>query len=763
MKRFISLTTAFLCVFAVICVIGCKKKSDIAPNNGGGTPTPAEVDYFVDVDFLPKIETDGGLAPRLMANYNDEVVMIELRPHADTLIETVLFLCPNNQACMLCGNDSRMIYAEYDMETNTTSNNILLVTQMADTALLLTKCVIDWNTNSITTGDMMVLPINNKITKNRYKGHDEDIRIQFYNNFVIPLSKELDKVQNAYDFFGSPAGSMIACINSIYSTAAPIILFSDEPELIVENMEYPTTMGVGQAAQVGILRLFPQNLSDMASRIIAGISWYLSGGNGSVNDYEGGLGGSNGIDWGSFFYQGYKTTTISQSTEPEPMYILSLNVSRITENSAYLDGHIYYNSGITPAEMGYVYKLDGGPENIVEDMDFHGMPINGLQKATKYTAYAYAKSIMGDRVISPAVTFWTLGFEAFPNSLTFPAEGDTKYVSLLYSEEDITDIELTSCPSWCNIEIDNLGLIAVTVGATEEPRNGTIIITGHSNALGSVTGNITVTQNGANQSGFFAGTPFYNYGWWITGGPYNHTWTYIRRNKENGTYYNETHTETEHYDDYGECGYFLNDSLHYPAAYMDGFIFKDNSIEIIDEGEIIHCLNGVAFNTNLIPYYSENNYEGEITVSGYFINNNTFCLKIQANYTHHTTGYPYGWINVRHTLEEVNVFSIDPNTNSLSLDADRSENWNAIDFSNNYTGLIKSDHVEEYHGTGGQWDYPYGKNNIVNQVNNTKNYKRFPTILKKKQESCKYYQVDAVMPEALISKFSLISDNFWNH
>ena len=497
MKRLISLTTTFLCIITIICVIGCKKKSDITPNNGGGeTPTPVEADFFVDVDFLPKIETNGELAPRLMANYNDEVVMIELRPYTDTLIETVLFLCPDNKACMLCGNDTRLIYAEYDLETYTPSNDVILVTSKADTALLITKCIMDWSTNTMMTGDMMILPINNNTKNGKTKGHDEDIRVHFYNNFVIPLSKEFDKVQSFFGSWGSPAGSMIACINSIYSTAAPIIMFSDEPELLVENMEYPTTMGIGQAAQVGILRLFPQNLSEMASRIISGLSWYLNGGSGEVNNYGGGSGGSNALSYANILCQANSVISVSTLADPEPMYSLSLNVSNITENSAYLRGNIYYNSGTTPAEMGYVYQVSGGPEYTEEDMGFHGKTINGLQKATKYTAYAYAKSIMGDRVISPAVTFWTLGFEAFPNSLTFPAEGDTKYVSLSYSEGDISGWEVTSGPSWCSVTKDGDKVFDVTVGTTTETRSGTITVTGYSNALGSVTERIAVTQTG---------------------------------------------------------------------------------------------------------------------------------------------------------------------------------------------------------------------------------------------------------------------------
>ena len=55
--------------------ISCKKDE---------TPDPNNADFFIDVDFLPESETNGEVAPRLMANFNDEMVMIEIRPSADS-------------------------------------------------------------------------------------------------------------------------------------------------------------------------------------------------------------------------------------------------------------------------------------------------------------------------------------------------------------------------------------------------------------------------------------------------------------------------------------------------------------------------------------------------------------------------------------------------------------------------------------------------------------------------------------------------------
>lgn len=476
----------------LLCMVSCKKED-------GETPNPAEKDFFIDVDFLPKTETNGALAPRLMVNFNDEAVMIELRsPSASTPLESVLFLYPDNKAMMMCGNDNLMVCAEYDMETLAPSDDVLLVTQMDDNALLLTKCVMDWNTNTITKGDQMILPIDGTGKKRTGKGgDDDDMRWFFFNHFIKPLTEKLDQFESFCDIFPVPQGIVVTYIKTIISTAVPIILFSDDPESFIDAMEYPITSYTETAVQTGVLHFAPQDVSDMSSRILAGIGWYTSGGHGTVDENEGN-GEASKLPFSTFYSQSSNATyAASQISALDPVYIVNLNVSNITENSAYLRGSFQFgntSSSITPIEMGYIYKVSGGDEHTVEDMHFYGKTISGLHKATKYTAYAYARSIMGDMVLSPAVTFKTLGFEAFPSSLSFPAEGDTKFVALSYSEEDITSWEITSKPSWCTTIIDDFGLLAVTVGASTETRSGTITITAHSNTLGSVTESVEIIQ-----------------------------------------------------------------------------------------------------------------------------------------------------------------------------------------------------------------------------------------------------------------------------
>lgn len=456
-------------------------------------------DFFIDVDFLPESETNGKVAPRLMANFNDEMVMIEIRPSADSLVETILFLCQDHEAYMMCGNENLMVFAPYDMETDTPSRDMLLVTHMDDNALVLTKGFMDWNTNTMATGDMMVLPIDG--SKNgSIRGGYKDMRVHFMNHLVKPVTEELERAENFCGFFGKQAKLVFMSLKYIVSTTIPIYLFSDDPELLKEQMEYPIILGTAQGVQAGLIRLLPKNMREAVSRGVAFLSWHLGGGYGKVDDYEEESGGENALMWGNYLCQGYQTTTISTPAVPSPMFVVNLNVGNVTENSAYLKGSYRFGStsSITPVEMGYIIKISGGSEHTEYDMNFQGITLSGLQKATKYTAFAYVKSVMGDRVLSPGVTFWTLGFEAFPTSLTFPTEGDTKSVALSYSDEDITSWDITSKPSWCIITKNGDKMFDVKVGKSTEARSGTIIVTAHSNTLGNVTENIEVTQLGAN-------------------------------------------------------------------------------------------------------------------------------------------------------------------------------------------------------------------------------------------------------------------------
>lgn len=492
-KRYLTILSfaTLLCVM-LLGVVSCKKDD---------TPSSNKADFFIDAAFLPESETNGEAAPRLVVNFNDEAAMIELRrPTNGSPMESVLLLCPDNEAIMLCGNDSLMVCASYDMETYTPSHDVLIVTPMDENSLLLTKGFMNWNTNTLTTGDMMVLPLEETAKSHRRNGNDDIdgfTRKFFFNHFVKPLAEKFDQVESFCGVFGIQGGIAFTYIKATITTGLTTILYSDDPEELYDATEYSVTNWTGSVVQDGILNLLPEKYSEVASRFFSILSWHEDGGHGKVNDYV----GEENDDFSYTTFWGQSTNAAESAgviAIHPPAYHVNLDVSNVTENSAYLKGRFQYTSSITPVEMGYIFKISGGPEHIEQDMNFQGRTVSDLQKATKYTAFAYVKNAFGDRVLSPGVSFWTLGFEAFPNSLTFPAEGDTKYVGLCYSHDDITSWDITSKPSWCSTAIDELGLLAVTVGASTVSRSGTIIIKAHSNALGTITENLEVTQLGAN-------------------------------------------------------------------------------------------------------------------------------------------------------------------------------------------------------------------------------------------------------------------------
>lgn len=500
------LTFATLLCMMLFGAVSCKKD---------GTLDPDKADFFIDVDFLPETETNGEVAPRLMANFNDEMVMIELRPNADTLIETVLFLCQDHEAYMMCGNKELMVLAPYDLETNTPSRDVLLVTPIDDDALVLTKGFMDWNTNTMVTGDMMVLPIDDNFKSyGKSGGTDGEIREFFFNHLVKPLAKSFEKVEGYCGFFGSRAKLVFSYIRITTVTGLTNILYSDDPAELASHMEQVITTETASGVQSGVLNSFPRKYHEMASKIIAAREWYRDDGHGKVNNYEGGVGGNNVFHYGSLYHRAYNMTKISTPAVPSPPFIVNLNVENVTENSAYLKGSYRNTSNITPVRMGYIIRESDGFEHTQQDMNFNGVNVMGLQKATKYTAFAYVQS-MGNRVLSPGVPLWTLGFEASPSSLTFPAEGDTQSVDLSYSPEDITRWDITSKPSWCNITKNGDRTFSVKVGKSKEMRSGTITVTGYSNALGNVTWDVTVTQLSANgwdgTAWLFTGTLTTNY------------------------------------------------------------------------------------------------------------------------------------------------------------------------------------------------------------------------------------------------------------
>ena len=343
-RRLTNLSFATLLCVILLGASSCKKDD---------TPNSNKADFFIDVAFLPESETNGEVAPRLVVNFNDEAAMIELRrPSTGTPMETVLLLCPDHEAMMLCGNDSLMVCAAYDMETYTPSHDVLIVSPIDDNTLLLTKGFMNWSTNTLTTGDMMVLPVDDNSKNRENRGDiDGEIRGFFFNRFVKPLAEKFDKVESFCGVFGIQGGIAFTYIKTTITTGLTTILYADDPEGLYDATEFSVTMWASQVAQDGILSFVQDKYSEVASRILALSDWHSDGGHGKVNDYVGGNGDEHNIPGATQYLQAYDMVAISTSGAPTPMYIVNLNVGNVTENTAYLRGSYRFVNGLSEGQL----------------------------------------------------------------------------------------------------------------------------------------------------------------------------------------------------------------------------------------------------------------------------------------------------------------------------------------------------------------------------------------------------------------------------
>lgn len=693
-KHYSSLLSLAALLCAMLCITSCKKDDNEIPD-------PENADFFIQANYLAKDKTDGDLAPRLVVNYNDELVMVELWQIDDAPLETILLLAPDHQAMLLSGDEKQLAYIAYDLQTDTPSDEVLLVAPLDDNNLLLTLGTMDWNTNTLTKGDMMVLPIDGS-SKNRGDDLDSENREFFFNHLIKVISENFDKVT---DYIPGTFGSALSAFGNFISVGMTVNLYNDKPLELLDHSEYFVTNTVDGKVKSGILEYVPTSLSEATEALLKAYNWFKDDGNGKVNDYPGEAEG--GVT--PYIRSLTRSTTVcndSQPGVPPVLYHLNLQVTNITETSAFFKGNFRFGgSSILPSQMGYVFKISGGPEHTEEDMEFHGKNITGLQKATKYTAYAYAIG-NGQRVVSPSVTFWTLGFEAFPDELNFPRQGDTKYVGFSYSHDDIGGWEVTSCPQWCTYTIDDLGLLAVTAGETEDERSGIITVKANSYALGTVTQNIAVTQEG---KGFFTGTPFENTNWNIVHLAGQSVENGVRRVSEwhynsNGgyyTYHNESYSETETEEN----------------NLMPIFTHKKLYLAKTDEGEIyfsfvkdtIYCTIVYEDQSSTMPFINGiENEDQKATIYRYFDGDNVFCIKAKSEQIYdHISGSSYSH-KYKFSSETIYKFKINAG-NRCAVEYTSSVSYETLNHGSEYTGPLQYTINTTLSGSGTYGPYVEGE------------------------------------------------------
>ncbi len=176
------------------------------------------------------------------------------------------------------------------------------------------------------------------------------------------------------------------------------------------------------------------------------------------------------------------------------------------------------------------------------------------------------------------------------------------------------------------------------------------------------------------------------------------------------TYHTESYSDSNNGND-NMSPVFRNNTLVYTnnSANQSAFDFRGDSIYMTIKMEGIEGTIGVL---NEIAYsYNEENVHTEVSVSRWFSNKNTFCLKIVFENTI-TENYGSEWQQTIKTgAESVSTFSIDSTSNKCSFDTHETSYIDVPQYPDFYEGMLHQNTVTTYHGMG-TWAHG-AKNEII--------------------------------------------------
>ena len=161
--------------------------------------------------------------------------------------------------------------------------------------------------------------------------------------------------------------------------------------------------------------------------------------------------------------------------------------------------------------------------------------------------------------------------------------------------------------------------------------------------------------------------------------------------------------------------------------------FKGDSIiiEYHISGQAFHlrCRNNVAIDIKCLPF-SYDDIDGTVTFSRYFVDENTFCIKVVEDYmcTYQTSTNYWKTEN----CEEVSIIELKILNNNQCIYNQNDQGHMTSNYGNAYTGIIQENISIEGHGSG-TWEYGV-KDKTINQGNNPADFMLFPTIPMRKQK-----------------------------
>lgn len=239
--------------------------------------------------------------------------------------------------------------------------------------------------------------------------------------------------------------------------------------------------------------------------------------------------------------------------------------------------------------------------------------------------------------------------------------------------------------------------------------------------------------------GYFTGTPFNNTSWNV---PYTMETTgsktyrkseyhYVPNGGSYYTYYNENQPVNESSSGVIKPSFKDNTLSLYAGSTIE---FQGDSIifrSFYDGEEYVesYC-NNIA--TNMHDLGFSNAYEGTVKYNRYFVDDNTFCLKQELNYSYsYTSDYLDNfWIVENNECELIYEFKI-LNNGQCTFSLNNTDRMSSR-YGSEYTGKIQHDYHDVGHGTG---TYEHGvKDNVVNQGDNSNDLMFFSGIPMKRHK-----------------------------
>lgn len=506
------LLTVFLGIL-LVCITGCEIEGQFRPSNDQG-----KEEVNVEVTSLASSKVNS-VMPQTVVTAGDYMMLEINDPSGDNLVSYAVFNTKSGDCTLISVTENSMMCVEYDMETKTISDKVL-VEAYNDGSILLSECTADWSTGNIEINDVTNLGEADAppaFVRTKMSDDFASIRRLLSYDMMEYFSKPLSlygKIVGTIPFL-KPASEACSFIAEIVPLTSDIILYSDDPEMMGEQLQKRIS---GKLISYVINALIPDDIQIMYA-LIAPKLRDIYGGSTPTNEE---------IENMTYGFNGYSNSSISMQTEVLPnskAFTLHTIVSDVTENSAVIsgtykcndsEGHNIFRKGIRWCESSNNPK-----DESANTVDQENIKLSNLKEATTYKACSFLTSTSGI-FYGEIITFTTKGvrLSLSPNTIDLPVEGGTK--GILVETNENAEWVILSKPSWCNIErADYSFFVSVGQNQSIKPRSGTITVQStvtyeDGTREEPLTATIAVTQEGKEEEPIINGSGFDHTKWNVT-------------------------------------------------------------------------------------------------------------------------------------------------------------------------------------------------------------------------------------------------------